>query len=116
MPNYSYICENCNTNFEIFFYIKDYDPKPKCASCKSKNTYRNYVADALSQSSTVKKSDNELKTLGDLAMRNTERMSNDQKISLYQKHNSYKETQEETKPLPTGMSRVKKPPKTIWPS
>lgn len=116
MPNYSYVCDNCGFNFELFFYIKDYNPEPKCANCKSKKTHRNYVLDAISQSCSVKKSDSELKTIGDLALRNTEKMSDDQKVSLYQKHNSYKETQEETKPLPKGMSRIKKPPKTIWPS
>ena len=116
MPNYSYICEHCGSQFELFFYIKDYIAEPNCTQCKSKKTHRNYVADALSQSSSVKKSDSELKTIGDLALRNSERMSDDQKISLYQKHNDYKETTEETKSLPKGMSRIKKPPKTIWPS
>jgi putative FmdB family regulatory protein len=115
MPNYSYICENCNDHFEIFFYIKDYNPQPKCSNCNSNKTSRNYIADALSQSSSVKKSDSELKTIGDLALRNSERMSEDQRISLYQKHNSYKDNKEETKPLPQGMSRIKKPQKTLWP-
>ncbi|MFN9959492.1 MAG: hypothetical protein ACK55I_40905, partial [bacterium] len=64
---------------------------------------------------SVKKSDGELKTLGDLAKRNADRMSDDQKISLYQKHNSYKEEKLETKPLPSGMSYKKKPPKPLWP-
>lgn len=116
MPNYSYICENCGSGFELFFYIKDYVSEPKCSTCKSKKTRRNYTLDASSQSCSVKKSDSELKTIGDLALRNTEKMSDDQKVALYKKHNSYKETQEETKPLPSGMSRIKKPPKTIWPS
>jgi len=116
MPTYSYHCTKCSNNFELFFYIKDYVAEPKCAVCKSKKTYRLYTQDVLSQSCSVKKSDSELKTIGDLALRNTERMSMDEKSHLYQKHNSYKETQEETKPLPKGMSRVKKPAKTIWPS
>lgn len=115
MPNYSYICEHCGSDFEIFFYIKDYSEKVKCINCSSKKTHRNYISDALSQSSSVKKSDSELKTIGDLALRNSERMSEDQKVSLYQKHNSYRENQEETKSLPQGMSRLKKPPKTTWP-
>jgi len=50
-----------------------------------------------------------------LALRNSERMSEDQKIALYQKHNSYKENKEESSSLPSGMSRIKKPPKTVWP-
>lgn len=116
MPNYSYICSDCTSGFELFFYIKDYVPQPKCPHCNSKQTHRNYTDDILSQSASVKKSDSELKTLGDLAKRNTDRMSNDQKSDLYRKHNSYRENVEDAKPLPKGMSRIKKPPKTIWPS
>jgi putative FmdB family regulatory protein len=116
MPSYSYHCSNCNNDFELFFYIKDYDSQPKCVECASKKTHRNYVADVLTQSATVKKSDSELKTIGDLALRNTERMSDDQKSALYRKHNEYKEdTSADQKPLPTGMSRLKKPPKQLWP-
>lgn len=116
MPNYSYCCISCNQNFELFTYIKDYNPKPKCIICGSKKTERNYVADALTQSSSVKKSDSELKTIGDLARRNTDRMSEDQKSALYRKHNDYKEDAGlDQKPLPKGMSRLKKPPKTLWP-
>ena len=114
MPNYSYRCEHCNTDFEIFFYIKDYISQPKCINCSSKQTTRNYIADVITQSSSVKKSDTELKTIGDLALRNTERMSSDQKVELYHKHNSYKENKEEIKPLPQGMKRIQKPPKFKW--
>lgn len=116
MPNYSYHCANCNNNFELFFFIKDYNSQPKCVHCKSNKTHRNYIDDVLTQSSSVKKSDSELKTLGDLAKRNTDRMSVDEKHHLHVKHNSYREKVEDAKPLPKGMSRIKKPPKTIWPS
>lgn len=116
MPNYSYICTNCNHNFELFFYIKDYQDEPKCVECGSKKTHRNYMADVVTQFSSVKKADNELKTIGDLARRNTERMSEDQKIALYRKHNEYKDdTTVDQKPLPKGMNRMKKPPKPMWP-
>jgi putative FmdB family regulatory protein len=114
MPSYSYGCDTCGFEFELFFYIKDYNANPKCLNCDN-YAHRLYVVDVLSQSASVKKSDSELKTIGDLAMRNSERMSEDQKISLYQKHNSYKDTKEEPKSLPSGMSRIKKPPKTVWP-
>ena len=115
MPNYSYTCEKCSDRFELFFLIKDYIEQPKCPNCNSRNTCRNYINDVLTQSASVKKSDSELKTLGDLAMRNTERMSDDEKTSLYIKHNAYKYEKEEDRPLPTGMSRMKKPTKTNWP-
>lgn len=114
MPTYSYGCIDCKQNFELFSYIKDYQEKPNCINCNKNNTHRLYILDVATQATTIKKSDSELKTLGDLALRNTERMSEDQKISLYQKHNSYKD-QELEKQLPSGMSRMKKPEKPKWP-
>jgi putative FmdB family regulatory protein len=114
MPTYSYHCDKCKSDFEIFFYIKDYIENPICTLCSSKKTHRSLVKDALTLNSSVKKSDNELKTIGDLARRNTDRMSEDQKIALYQKHNAYKEDTS-TKQLPSGMKRIQKPQKIKWP-
>jgi putative FmdB family regulatory protein len=113
MPTYSYICNQCSSDFELFFYIKNYEEKPKCPSCNSKETNRNYTKDALTQNCSVKKSDSELKTIGDLAKRNSDRMSEDEKSHLYLKHNAYKFDGTE-KELPKGMSRIKKPPKPKW--
>jgi putative FmdB family regulatory protein len=115
MPTYSYCCKDCSAEFELFFYIKDYKEHPKCEKCKSINTGRLYIKDVITQNASVKKSDSELKTIGDLANRNRDRLSDDQKADLYQKHNDYKEHKEE-KPLPKGMTRMKKGVKTIWPS
>lgn len=114
MPTYSYHCEKCEHNFELFFYIKDYIEHPCCAMCNSDNTIRRYTDDVVTQSASVRKSDTELKTIGDLAKRNSDRLSEDEKIHLYQKHNSYKEEQS-TKELPKGMNRIKKPKKPMWP-
>lgn len=63
---------------------------------------------------TVKKADSELKTIGDLANRNRDKMSEDQKISLANKHNEYKEDYKEVTELPKGMTRLKKQPKVKW--
>ena len=114
MPTYSYSCDNCGCNFELFSTIASYNSQPKCINCKSSKTYRRYIDDVSTLNTSVKKSDNELKTIGDLAKRNSDRMSEDQKIHLYNKHNSYKD-QQSTKELPKGMSRMKKPPKPKWP-
>ena len=113
MPTYSYYCNSCKFNFELFFYIKDYNDKPKCLKCNEIDTHRRYADDVLTQSSSIKKSDSELKTIGDLAKRNSDRMSEDEKIHLYQKHNEYK-NEPGTKELPTGMNRIKKPAKPKW--
>ncbi len=114
MPTYSYTCKKCNCDFELFFHIQSYEEKPKCINCNSKSTERCYIKDVATQNTSVKKSDSELKTIGDLARRNSDRMSEDQKQALYMKHNSYKEDKD-LKPLPSGMSRVKKGPKIKWP-
>lgn len=108
MPEYSYQCTNCKNSFSLVSSISDYQEHPKC-SCGSKKTERRYAEDCLSINSSVRKSDSELKTIGDLANRNRDKMSNDQKTHLYNRHNSYKETGYSD--LPSGMSRMKKPKK-----
>jgi len=114
MPTYSYSCDSCNYSFELFSTISNYNPQPKCSRCQKSKTHRRYLDDVSTISTSIKKSDSELKTIGDLALRNSERMSEDQKISLRQKHNAYKDNKEESGSLPSGMSRIKKPPKTSW--
>ena len=112
MPNYSYFCETCDTAFELFFSIRDYKEKTKCKKC-NKTCRRNYIEDVLSQSASVKKSDSELKTIGDLANRNRDRFSSDERIALDKKHNEYKDN-DLAKELPKGMSRIKKQNKVKW--
>lgn len=115
MPAYTFFCDSCNKRYEVVCSIRDYHDKLPCEYCNSnKSCYRLYTEDALSINTSVKKLDSELKTVGDLAKRNTDRMSDDQKEHLRQKHNSYKDNKED-KPLPTGMSRLKRPKtKTKW--
>ena len=108
MPTYSYSCNKCKKEFELFFYIKDYIEQPKCAFCHSSKTERLIAKDAMTLNSSVKKSDSELKTIGDLANRNRDRMSEDEKVALQKKHNAYKE-EAPKKQLPKGMTRMKKP-------
>jgi len=122
MPEYTFICNCCDDGFEIFATIGEYDKLVKkkkiiCPNCKSDEVSRDYQGDWSTISGSVKKSDNELKTIGDLANRNRDRMSNDEKVALHKKHNDYRES-EPTRPLPNGMTRIdtKKRKKTIWPS
>lgn len=113
MPVYSYMCEKCGNLFELFFSFSQYNPQPKCTACTSKSTLRRYMEDVGTINTSVKKSDSELKTIGDLANRNRDRMSDDEKRAIYEKHNAYKEKESE-KELPTGMTRMKKTNKTQW--
>jgi hypothetical protein len=80
-----------------------------CTVCHSETTARYYQKDIITQNMSVKKTDSELKTIGDLANRNRDRMSDSQKQELYQKHNAYKDNKAEPKQLPKGMSYTKKP-------
>lgn len=112
MPTYTYYCNKCKNKFEQFFYIKDYISTPKCSLCNSSRTIRSYIDDAKTIQNTIKKHDTELKTVGDLANRNRDRMSEDQRNELYTKHNDYKESP--PKQLPKGMNRVSKTKKIKW--
>jgi putative FmdB family regulatory protein len=109
MPTYTFICEDCNNKFELFFTIREYKEKPKCDRCGKNHTCRSYQDDLSSVTGSVIKSDSELKTLGDLANRNRDKLSEDRKKDLHYKHNNYKE--DFHLKLPSGMSRIKKPNK-----
>jgi putative FmdB family regulatory protein len=114
MPAYTFYCEKCKYKFEIICSIKDYSDKQRCEKCSnSRNVIRAYTEDLLTINSSVKKSDSELKTIGDLANRNRDKLTDDQKLNLYQKHNDYKEGPGPSE-LPKGMTRMKKTPKTKW--
>lgn len=113
MPEYSYICTNCNLHFSLMSSISNYIEHPLCLKCDA-TCYRDYGTDLITLNASVRKSDSELKTIGDLAQRNSDKMSTDEKYALYKKHNAYKD-EKDLKPLPTGMSRVKKGPKMKWP-
>lgn len=113
MPIYSYLCKDCKQIFELFFSYSNYKERPLCELCQSKNTERQITLDASTISGSVKKSDSELKTIGDLANRNRDKLSNDEKVHLYNKHNSYKQETPATK-LPQGMKRLKKTKGTKW--
>ncbi|MFM7796443.1 MAG: hypothetical protein ACKO7N_06740, partial [Candidatus Nitrosotenuis sp.] len=120
MPEYSFICDSCTHKFSIFANIDQYtklskNKKISCDHCNSNKVSRDLIGDCSTIAGSVKKSDNELKTVGDLANRNRDRMSDDHKEALYKQHNDYKETPSD-KPLPKGMTRMKKGKKVIWPS
>jgi putative FmdB family regulatory protein len=105
MPTYSYLCTDCNLKFELFFYMNDYNPNPVCEKCQSLNTKRRFTDDAKTINGSVRKADSELTTIGDIANRNRDKLSADEKHHLDLQHNSYRE--DSTKDLPRGMSRMK---------
>jgi len=113
MPTYTFFCEKCEKVFELVCSIREYTDKPVCEFCKSKNVIRRYIEDLSTLNTSIKKNDSELKTLGDLANRNRDRLSDDEKIHLYNRHNEYKEETPKTE-LPKNMTRMKKTKGTKW--
>lgn len=108
MPIYPYRCKNCRHAFEVFQSIHKYRTLHKCPNCKYDALERIFViGDAF-----VKLADTEIKKVGHLAQRNTEKMSDDQRQELHRKHNEYKYKEPE-KDLPPGMTRVPRPKEGI---
>jgi len=110
MPEYTYKCNECCKSFSVISSIRNYKEHPKC-ECGSKKTERQYIEDCQTINSSVRKADSELGTIGDLANRNRDKLSYDEKVHLHNKHNSYKEQTIEN--LPKGMEQIKKPKKKI---
>lgn len=113
MPTYTYQCSECSNVFELFSTISDYKDTVPCTNCSCKKSFRLLAEDALTLNGSVRLGDDEVKTLGHLAKRNTERMSEDEKQAIWAKNNAYKETPSD-KPLPKGMTRLKKQQKVKW--
>jgi putative FmdB family regulatory protein len=113
MPTYTFSCNKCNKTFEIYVTISQYSQLKivECEHCNSNDTERLVAEDVKTINSSVKKSDSELKTIGDLADRNRDSMTKDHMQTLYNKHNAYKETET---PLPEGTKRLKKTKKIKW--
>ena len=112
MPEYTYRCEKCQHKFSVICSIKDYQEQAKCENCSCNRTYRLFQEDLATLSTSIKLMDSEVKTLGHLANRNADKLSEDHKQHLAKKHNSYKEQLPE-KPLPSGMTRIPKPKSKI---
>ena len=86
MPEYSYTCLKCNTKFSVIKSISDYKPKEKCPECKLiGEVIRDLETDWNSLVGAVVRGDDQI-TVGELAKRNTERLSNDEKAALTHKH------------------------------
>lgn len=90
MPSYSYICTNkkCKFKFSVFKHMSEYERQERCPKCSHEECCRDYQEDL--PVASVKKGDNEI-TLGHLASRNTERMSDDQKEAIHVKNHAYME-------------------------
>ena len=109
MPEYTFICEDCGAKFSDIYSFRAYDEAVenktiRCCSCNKTNIGRCYEDDCINIAGSIKKSDSELKTLGDLANRNRDRMSEDHKEYLHRKHNDYK-LDKPNDPLPASPAK-----------
>ena len=107
MPNYTYYCTQCDSFFEKFAYISDYQPQELCPKCdSSQHVSRALEYDISTIHNNVVVGDNEI-TLGQLADRNTKKMSRDEKIDRYYDQNKYR-WEGPDPDLPNGMTRIAK--------
>lgn len=88
MPSYTFRCddEECDAEVELLSTIANYKPLTKCPNCKKETLKRDYETDL--PTGTVVKGNSEI-TVGQLADRNSAKFSEDYKLHLYKKHNSY---------------------------
>jgi putative FmdB family regulatory protein len=117
MPTYSFKCfeedGGCGHSFEIVMGIKDYEDKQKCPICKKiKCVHRDYESDPIN--AQVILGDSEIKTVGHLAGRNRDKMSDEEKDLLKKKNTTHLEQRrlETNKNLPPGMKRLGLPEMT----
>jgi hypothetical protein len=71
MPEYSFNCKNCRHDFSCFWSIGSYDKnisELSCEKCGSSQVFRDYQED------NVVVSYHDVKTIGQLAERNTKKM------------------------------------------
>jgi hypothetical protein len=114
MPEYTFVCDDCGCKFAEILSFAQYDQKKySCCSCDGNNLSRSYEDDCMNIGGMVRKSDSELKTLGHIADRNRDRMSEDHKEHLKYKYTEYKKHKPE-EVLPQGMSWTEKPEKVQW--
>lgn len=97
---YSFFCKyaGCKlSSFEVTYQsIKEYKSYGICPSCGYKSEERDYLADL--PASSIVKSDDQLKTVGDLAKRNTDKFSNDKKEHIWRENNHYRFSPEQELP------------------
>lgn len=103
MPEYEYRCTKCGEHFEIICSMEDYELIDECPYCCTDSAVRVFST----QPGFVKLAESEIKTLGHLAKRHSETMSDDKKASLKRKNTAYMREGPD-KPLPPGMRRIKK--------
>lgn len=100
MPTYEYQCSNCEHGFYAAQSIKD-EPLKRCPECKKHKLVRQFGTPEFFVMGA------EAKTVGELAKRNTGKMSADQYVDRLEGDKVRYEKL-------TGKKKKKKPPKPWW--
>ena len=117
MPIYTYICDECRHNFEIFMSITKYPPEnsPACPVCdESSNVRRDIQADVAGITNIMP-----AQTLGSFAEKKTNKMSQDEKFNKWYDQNKYKFESPVDEPemkLPKNAKRIIDPKIPISPA
>lgn len=81
MPSYDFECSKCNHTFDRFMSFNEYEIPTTCPECgETSCVHRVYSAPDLSVP----------KTVGSLADKNRDSMSEDHRQHLKEKHNAYR--------------------------
>jgi hypothetical protein len=92
---------------------QQYESFQVVCSCGSNKVHRDYEKDLDGLVGAVRKHSSELKTIGDIAARNRDTYSDDQKLDMKKQHFSYLEEGELPEP-PKGATRIKKSEPVKW--
>lgn len=86
MPFYVYICNNCSFQYEEYLSMEEVRYySSKCPECRSKRVRRDFQAEGVGGIDLTPK------TVGGLADRNADKMSDDQKAAIQKESFSYLE-------------------------
>jgi hypothetical protein len=108
MTIYSFKCfedeGGCGHEFEVNMSPYTYKSEQSCPLCRKKScVHRNYIEDGVE--AQVRLSDSEVKTVGHLAARNTEKMKDDELNNRETAQRPYLKERSQKGKLPSGMRR-----------
>jgi len=113
MPEYSYICEECDHSWSMFCHRSKYKDKRNCPSCKKKKAaYRNFQEDEFYTAYNYSLS--EAKTIGHYADKQSKKLGKNKVEDMIREQKTKKEDRLSEK-LTDGMKKMDRPDSsTTW--
>ena len=107
MPEYSYMCDECECSWSIFCHRSKYKDKIKCPSCKkTKMVYRNFQEDEFYAAYNYSLS--EAKTIGHYADKQSKKLGRNKVEDMVREQKTKKEDTLSDK-LSDGMQKMDRP-------